>query len=470
MSVAEKDPMSNEEALIDRDSDVFDTEITISPISMSRANLSDNVGKQIPFLEAVQATIVPYVVEVTFPFPEFIGWCAEKYSQEEKVVLNKQGSEVLCRVESLSIRGALDIPESFSAVSEPFEEENIIMVYRECPSEVKDLFLQTIVKPEHISESLSLPMSVNVMVIEVQWVCSILSQILGLDNDKYVVEVMLGFLLAFFQSESSQSVCISFDKFIADNIHKQLVNFQSLRHFRYYTYLLKIFLETNKREFPEATFISTECKRITLLIFINKVMSRVYNLIFNTSLPRVLDDMRSYLQPNPENRVGDWVLFMHSTVIWVYGCHESPYLLPIFLTPRVFSLEFIRQRIISETEHFLKLHKASNLKFPFIIGPFIVKTRSCLSQIQEKLKEFGFAQLQGRRYDPHQIISKRRLMNKHAPYEHEHVEGFDKLENLDVCADMEAILQPTQTQQVEATLQQTQTQQTPQKLIVKVPK
>jgi hypothetical protein len=299
-----------------------------------------------------------------------------------------------------------------------------------------------------------LPMNVNIMVIEVQWVCSLLSQVLGLDNDKYVVEVMLGFLLTFFKSESGLSVCISFDQFLADNIHKQLVNFLSLRHFRYYTYLLRIFLETNKREFPEATFVSTECKRITLLIFINKVMSRVYSLIFNTSLPRVLDDMRSYLQPNPENRVGDWVLFMHSTVIWVYGCHESPYLLPIFLTPRIFSLEFIRQRIISETEHFLKLHKASNLKFPFIIGPFIVKTRSCLSQVQEKLKEFGFAQLQGRRYDPHQIISKRILMNKHAPYEHEQVEGFDKLENLEVCVDMEAILQPTQTQQVEATLQQ----------------
>jgi hypothetical protein len=287
---------------------------------------------------------------------------------------------------------------------------------------------------------------------------------------KYVVEVMLGFLLTFFKSESGLSVCINFDQFLADNIHKQLVNFRSLRHFRYYTYLLRIFLETNKREFPEATFVSTECKRITLLIFINKVMSRVYSLIFNTILPRVLDDMRSYLQPNPENRVGDWVLFMHSTVIWVYGCHESPYLLPIFLTPRIFSLEFIRQRIISETEHFLKLHKASNLKFPFIIGPFIVKSRSCLSQVQAKLKEFGFAQLQGRRYDPHQIISKRRQMNKHAPYEHEQVEGFDKLENLEVCVDMEAILQPIQTQQVEATLQQSQTQQAPQKLIIKVPK
>jgi hypothetical protein len=149
--VVEKDPVSNEEALIDRDSDVFDTKITISPISVSRDNLSDNVGKQIPFLEVVQATIAPYVVEVLFPFSEFIGWCIEQYSQEEKVIVNKKGSEVLCRVEGLSIQSTLDIPDSFSAVSEPFEEEKLIMVYRECPSEVKYLFLQTIVKPEHLS-------------------------------------------------------------------------------------------------------------------------------------------------------------------------------------------------------------------------------------------------------------------------------------------------------------------------------
>jgi hypothetical protein len=66
------------------------------------------------------------------------------------------------------------------------------------------------------------------MIIEVQWSCSLLSQILGLDNDKFVVEVMMGFLLRFFMSESSQLVCISFEKFIADNMHQQLVNFNSL--------------------------------------------------------------------------------------------------------------------------------------------------------------------------------------------------------------------------------------------------
>jgi hypothetical protein len=109
-SVTEQDLMVNEEALIDRDSNVFYTEITISPISMSRSNLPDKVGRCIPLLEAAQATIVPYVVEIAFPFSKFIGWCAEQYSHEERVVMNKRGSKVMCRVESLSIRDSLGIP------------------------------------------------------------------------------------------------------------------------------------------------------------------------------------------------------------------------------------------------------------------------------------------------------------------------------------------------------------------------
>jgi hypothetical protein len=67
--------------------------------------------------------------------------------------VNKQGSEVICRVESLSNQDSLGMLESFFIVSEPFNEEKIINVYRECPSKSKDLFLQTIVKPEHFSKS-----------------------------------------------------------------------------------------------------------------------------------------------------------------------------------------------------------------------------------------------------------------------------------------------------------------------------
>jgi len=36
-------------------------------------------------------------------------------------------------------------------MSEPLNEENIIRVYKECPSEVRDMFLQTIVKTKQFS-------------------------------------------------------------------------------------------------------------------------------------------------------------------------------------------------------------------------------------------------------------------------------------------------------------------------------
>jgi hypothetical protein len=137
LSVNEQDIASREEALIDRDSDIFDTKITVSPVYVSRSNLLDNVGTRIPFLEAAQASITPYIVEVVFPFPEFVSWCAERYSQEERVILNKLGSEVLCEIDSLSLQHTLSIPESSPTVSEPFEEEKMITIYRECPSEVK---------------------------------------------------------------------------------------------------------------------------------------------------------------------------------------------------------------------------------------------------------------------------------------------------------------------------------------------
>jgi hypothetical protein len=344
----------------------------------------------------------------------------------------------------------------------------MITIYRECLLKVKTLFLQTIVKHEHHSESLSLPTNVSIMIIEVQWACSLLSKILGLDNDNFVVEVMLGFLLICIFS--SQSVCVSFDEFIAENIHQQLVNFSSLRHFRYYSHLLRMFLEYNKTEFPETAFISTECKRITMLIFINKIMSRVYSLIFGSELPRVLEEMKISLQPNLESMVGYWVLFTQSILIWVYGYQEGPYILPVFLTPRIFASEFIRQRIISEIECFLKSHKASNLKFPFMVGPFVVNNKSYLPQIQSNLSECGFTQLQWRRYDMHQIISKRILVIRQGPYEHEHVEGFDELANLENCAKMEVTMQQYQTKQTEPASQQSPAQKPSPRLIIKTPK
>ena len=99
----------------------------------------------------------------------------------------------------------------------------------------------------------------------------------------------------------------------------------------------------------------------------------------------------------------------------------------------------------------------------------MVKRKSCFPQIQSKLNEFGFTQLQGRIYDPHQIISKRILASRQGPYENEHIEGLDKLANIETCIEMEVIMQHDQTKQTEPTFQQRPSQKPSPRLIVKDP-
>jgi hypothetical protein len=92
LSISESDISSMEESLINRYFDIFDTETMVSPVSMSKENLLNNIVSRIPFIEEDQASFTPYVIETYFPFPEFVSQCEERYSQGERVILNKLGS------------------------------------------------------------------------------------------------------------------------------------------------------------------------------------------------------------------------------------------------------------------------------------------------------------------------------------------------------------------------------------------
>ena len=87
------------------------------------------------------------------------------------------------------------------------------------------------------------------------------------------------------------------------------------------------------------------------------IMAPVYNVFFQKILPRVLPEMKEILQFSPERRIGYWFLSEYGIVIRVYGFVHQPYILPAFLTVRVFSLELIRQRLIVEDENFLSYKK-----------------------------------------------------------------------------------------------------------------
>ena len=94
-------------------------------------------------------------------------------------------------------------------------------------------------------------------------------------------------------------------------------------------------------------------------------------MLFDEVLPRVLEEMKTMMQSSPEDRVGDWFLYKDSTVLRIYGFTQEPYRLTAFLTPRVSALEYMRQRVHAEEEHFGAFKKSSNIKFPLKVGSFI---------------------------------------------------------------------------------------------------
>ena len=83
-------------------------------------------------------------------------------------------------------------------------------------------------------------------------------------------------------------------------------------------------------------------------------------------------------------------------------------MLPSFLTPRMFSLEFIRRKLDLENEHFINFRKASEIKFPWKIGPFIIKDKVALLMVEGLMQEMNFKKDTPINYDPHHIISQRR--------------------------------------------------------------
>ena len=75
-------------------------------------------------------------------------------------------------------------------------------------------------------------------------------------------------------------------------------------------------------------------------------------------------EMKAYLQ-NSNELVGEWFLYKEFTILRIYGFENEPYRLPVFLTKRIFVLEFLRQRLYVESEMFLKHKKASNMNFKY---------------------------------------------------------------------------------------------------------
>ena len=100
-------------------------------------------------------------------------------------------------------------------------------------------------------------------------------------------------------------------------------------------------------------------------------------------------------------KIGDWFLIEFGTTIRLYGFIHPPYVLPAFLTLKIFSLELIQQKLIIKEEHFLNFKKSSSLIFPWELKPYTFRSRAALPLVTNLLRGMEFSLGQDVNYDPH---------------------------------------------------------------------
>ena len=107
-----------------------------------------------------------------------------------------------------------------------------------------------------------------------------------------------------------------------------------------------------------------------------KSLSQVYQLILKEEFPRICQELQENLNLVIEPQVGDWILYKEYTILRIYGCEKIPYKLRKCLTPRIFALEILRQRLDSDYIHFMSKNQDGTFRLPMIVGPFTIKNKN----------------------------------------------------------------------------------------------
>ena len=91
----------------------------------------------------------------------------------------------------------------------------------------------------------------SILNLEVQSIVTVLSQILGLENNRSVNEVILVFLITMGSTKERHVPQFQVVEFLIETMHTQLVNIGTLKHFKYQKYLMHLFFYFNYEHFLE---------------------------------------------------------------------------------------------------------------------------------------------------------------------------------------------------------------------------
>ena len=260
--------------------------------------------------------------------------------------MNSSHDHILCKSDPTTLRQALNFQENLVPSLVSFIEANVLQVFEQATSEVKDKLYKHILTTPISHEVLAIPFQSDLCIPVIRSSVTPLSQILGSDDDSQIPQVMLGFFIYLSQSGTK---AINFDEFLAEEISSQLANFHKVAHFRFQVYLCSMIISANKQVLME---MDSELFRHWPLVllpaqdwsftqFIEKVVLSIFRL-FDPKISRISKEVKSFIHPD---LIGSWFLSKDHSLIRVFGFSAVPLILHVFLTSNVFSLELMRQRL-----------------------------------------------------------------------------------------------------------------------------
>ena len=195
-----------EELFEDRDVEVFDTILLNGPIDIVKQNLKLLKYQGIDIHNFYQSYFPFFITGQTLNCPEFVDWCAKKYSLYERVIIDISISKILYLVSPLVVRKTVLVSD--------YNEQSIVQCFRESIVEKKQGIFKKCFKPDVELLDKPFPLDADLFNVETQCTLTELIQFLILYMEKYITEPLMSllFVLSTFlveSNESSQSIQVS---------------------------------------------------------------------------------------------------------------------------------------------------------------------------------------------------------------------------------------------------------------------
>jgi hypothetical protein len=194
-----------EDFLIDLDTFIHETNLTLGPLSQIKQVMLSNSNM---ISESFCSTLSQFSLEPTFPHPELVHWVVSNYVPSTKQVISYDGSKIIVSINSQTVRKALCLPPPSAEVIQFTEEKSLAIIKALNPDHLYT-FMSKMFNSDVSPSHQAFPYDSSLFSEPLQVVFSILSQILGLEDDRKVTKIMVGIVCLV--NQYAKEINLSFD-------------------------------------------------------------------------------------------------------------------------------------------------------------------------------------------------------------------------------------------------------------------